>query len=418
MRQNRAGLASVFALSTATAIAGGNIQSLGGLVNGAGTGPSYAFGVSSDGQTVVGWSQSSNGPQAFRWTPVAGMVGLGDLAGGGTASYANGVSADGQVIVGRAEGVNGTEAFRWTSTGGMVGLGALGSNPFYSEAWATSSTGWVVAGVSTTSGAPELFRWTPVNGLVGLGRTPDVFRPIRMSNSGGMIAATRFFTPSTAVRAFVWTPESGAFDMPVPDTVTDSEVGGLSADGRYVLGGFYTLAGASACYWKIDETISLVQLGILPGDVVAVASAIRSDGHRVVGYSGDRAFIWDPVRGIRSLWSALVSDYGVSLTGWQALETASAMTPDGRFIVGHGRRSNGQTEAFRIELSLGAGVGDLNCDGTANVLDINPFVEALLDPVAYYQHYPYCDIYNADANHDGSLNVLDINPFVVLLESQ
>ncbi|TWT44686.1 hypothetical protein RAS1_11010 [Phycisphaerae bacterium RAS1] len=409
----------LLALGAATAQCGGTIQSLGGLVNGGDTGPSYAFGISADGLVVVGWSQATAGPEGFRWTPVAGMVGLGDLPGGGVASYANGVSADGQTVVGRTESASGTEAFRWTVTGGMAGLGGLSDAPYYSEAWGTSANGWSVAGISTTAASPEMFRWTPVNGLVGLGgRTPDVFRPMRISNNGNTIAATRFFTPSTAVRAFVWTFESGAFDMPVPEEVTDSEVGGLSVDGRYVLGGLYTLSGASACYWRIDETVDLVQLGTLSGDVVAVAQAIRADGHLIVGYSGDRAFIWDPVRGMRTLWSALVNDYGVSLNGWQTLDIASAMTPDGRFIIGHGRRSNGRTEAYRIELSLGGGTGDMNCDGAVNVLDINPFAQALLNPSAYYQLFPSCDIFNADANHDGSVDVLDINPFVVVLESQ
>ncbi|TWT46101.1 Lectin C-type domain protein [Phycisphaerae bacterium RAS1] len=60
-------------------------------------------------------------------------------------------------------------------------------------------------------------------------------------------------------------------------------------------------------------------------------------------------------------------------------------------------------------------LGDMNCDGAANVLDINPFVLALLDPVAYANQYPECDVNNADINGDGFENVLDINPFVALL---
>lgn len=60
-------------------------------------------------------------------------------------------------------------------------------------------------------------------------------------------------------------------------------------------------------------------------------------------------------------------------------------------------------------------LGDLNCDGAANVLDINPFVLAILDPVAYAATYPGCNRLNADINGDGAANVLDINPFVALL---
>jgi len=37
------------------------------------------------------------------------------------------------------------------------------------------------------------------------------------------------------------------------------------------------------------------------------------------------------------------------------------------------------------------GVGDLNCDDSFNFGDINPFVMALVDPVAYANTYPNCD---------------------------
>ncbi|TWT43881.1 hypothetical protein RAS1_02810 [Phycisphaerae bacterium RAS1] len=63
-----------------------------------------------------------------------------------------------------------------------------------------------------------------------------------------------------------------------------------------------------------------------------------------------------------------------------------------------------------------AGVpGDMDCDGDANVLDINAFVLALIDPAGYAAMFPNCDINNADINDDGFVDVLDINPFVALL---
>lgn len=55
-------------------------------------GPSTArrLAVSANGRVVVGVSQSASGPQAFRWTAETGMVGLGDLPGGGFGSEAAG----------------------------------------------------------------------------------------------------------------------------------------------------------------------------------------------------------------------------------------------------------------------------------------------------------------------------------------
>jgi hypothetical protein len=59
--------------------------------------------------------------------------------------------------------------------------------------------------------------------------------------------------------------------------------------------------------------------------------------------------------------------------------------------------------------------GDLNCDDAVNVFDIDPFVLALTDPVAYPAAFPGCDRLNADINGDGVVNAFDIDPFVSLL---
>lgn len=83
---------------------------------------SEAYGVSADGNVVVGQSRGAMGDEAFVWTHAGGMVGLGDLAGGSFGSVASGVSADGGVVVGRASGTSGDEAFVWTHAGGMQSL--------------------------------------------------------------------------------------------------------------------------------------------------------------------------------------------------------------------------------------------------------------------------------------------------------
>ncbi|TWT45698.1 hypothetical protein RAS1_21270 [Phycisphaerae bacterium RAS1] len=63
-----------------------------------------------------------------------------------------------------------------------------------------------------------------------------------------------------------------------------------------------------------------------------------------------------------------------------------------------------------------AAVGDTNCDGAVNVLDINAFVMALSDPSAYAAQFPNCPISTADANGDGAIDILDINALVTLIE--
>ncbi len=92
---------------------------------------------------------------------------------------------------------------------------------------------------------------------------------------------------------------------------------------------------------------------------------------------------------------------------------------------------NGTTGAYvRTFVSAGAGglngpmglafrspyaAGDLNCDGTVEFGDINPFVLALANAVQYASAYPDCDINTGDINGDGLVDFGDINPFVALL---
>jgi carboxypeptidase T len=59
--------------------------------------------------------------------------------------------------------------------------------------------------------------------------------------------------------------------------------------------------------------------------------------------------------------------------------------------------------------------GDLNCDGTVDFGDINPFVLILADPAAWQAAHPDCPWQNGDINGDGTVDFADINPFVGLL---
>jgi hypothetical protein len=59
--------------------------------------------------------------------------------------------------------------------------------------------------------------------------------------------------------------------------------------------------------------------------------------------------------------------------------------------------------------------GDMNCDGSVNAFDIDPFVLALTDPGGYAAAQPECYWLNADCNGDGAVNAFDIDPFVLLL---
>lgn len=59
--------------------------------------------------------------------------------------------------------------------------------------------------------------------------------------------------------------------------------------------------------------------------------------------------------------------------------------------------------------------GDLNCDGSVDLPDVEPFVVALLSPDDYAKQWPDCDISHADVNDDGSVDLADVSGFIELL---
>src|SRR4051812_34218298 len=87
-----------------------------------GTFASVATSVSADGSVVAGYSSTTNGYEAIRWTAATGLKGIGELPGGTFASFGNAISADGTTIVGNSQSPSGDQAFRWTATDGMTGL--------------------------------------------------------------------------------------------------------------------------------------------------------------------------------------------------------------------------------------------------------------------------------------------------------
>ncbi len=63
-------------------------------------------------------------------------------------------------------------------------------------------------------------------------------------------------------------------------------------------------------------------------------------------------------------------------------------------------------------------VGDLNCDGSIDFGDINPFVLYLSNLAAWQAAYPACNCLNGDIDYDGTYgqgSFGDINPFVALI---
>ncbi|MEM9411551.1 MAG: hypothetical protein AAGA30_10580 [Planctomycetota bacterium] len=70
----------------------------------------------------------------------------------------------------------------------------------------------------------------------------------------------------------------------------------------------------------------------------------------------------------------------------------------------------------RIELpGQGFLLGDMNCDGLLNLLDVAPFVLALSKPDEYEAAFPGCPIEAADIDGNGVINLVDVAPFVEVI---
>ncbi len=340
---------------------------------------SSATGVSIDGSVVVGTS----GKEAFRWTPISGMIGLGAPPGVVNSSRANGVSADGSVVVGRTFRSGGharppiSEAFRWTQAAGMVGLGDLPGGNSQSEAYAVSADGIVVVGRDTRSqDRIEAFRWTQTGGMVGLGDLGGgSFQSYAyaVSADGSVIVGSGVSTSGRT--AFRWRQTSGMVGLgDLPGGTSDSVANGVSADGSIIVGQGNSDAGAEAFRWT--ESAGMVGLGDLPdGDFISTAFADSADGSMVVGQGrsalGNEAFLWDATHGMRSLRDVLVNDFGLgaSLTGWTLL-SANDISDDGQFIVGTGTNPSGDAEAWLARLDPAPMLpGDFDGDGDVDGRD-------------------------------------------------
>jgi len=122
--------------------------------------------LSTDGSVVVGGAWDGAHERAFRWTETDGMQNLGTLGGAWSTAY--GVSANGDVVVGWSHDASGrVRAFRWTPTTGMENLDTLNSS--MSEAWGVSSDGSIVVGwMRDEQGQERAFRWTAQRGMEDL----------------------------------------------------------------------------------------------------------------------------------------------------------------------------------------------------------------------------------------------------------
>jgi probable HAF family extracellular repeat protein len=385
---------------------------------------SRAHDISADGTTVVGESESVNGREAFRWTQSTGMVGLGDLPGGVFFSTAKAVSADGSIVVGFSDAWGSLGgAFRWVLTdpdsgaGTMTDLGDLPGGDLYSDAHGVSASGDVIVGFGHSANGREAFRWTDPqqggSGMVGLGFLPGGLESEAWDASAdGTVVVGANFVPNLAFR---WTAATGMVSLGTLPGNDRSFATAVNPDGTFIVG----LTAAEAFRWMLTDPGSgegiMIGLGDLPGgDFWSGADDISADGSVVVGRSAtgsfpyeEEAFIWDEVSQMRRLQDVLTSEFGLDLSGW-TLRAATAISDDGRTIVGFGDDPNSVCEAWIAHLGP-ACPGDVDDDGDVDLTDLAGLLAA----------YGACEgdpNYNPNADFDSS-GCVDLNDRAALLSN-
>jgi len=117
---------------------------------------------------------------------------------------------------------------------------------------------------------------------------------------------------------------------------------------------------------------------------------------------------WSTIDGGGGMWSTAGN---LELSGTIGQPDAGAAMTGGNYALTAGLWAG--VPAFPI--------GDLNCDGSVDLFDIDPFVLALTSAgenppfQSYYAAYPACDARLADIDGNGVVDLFDIDPFVVLL---
>lgn len=385
------------------------------------------FDVSADGSVVVG-QYGNHYPlpgwnlRAFRWTAETGVQDLHSLVGGRpeNESVATAVSADGSVVVGYVSNQRNPNrrpddrllyAFRWEN--GAVQLLTPPGARDISVALDVSADGSVVVGWATgnfpTSDAMiHPVRW--VDGALQVLEIPDLTRvgqALVVSADGSSVAVEGAVLVNERPdrRAFVW--RNGAVQM-LPSPFGYAWPTGISADGSVVVGGgSISLDGSipdtrftarhPACRWENGE-LSVLNT---PEGMQSVAYDVSADGSVVVGamyyvgffYSYSRAVRWTQA-GIEDLNQT----YADLLRDGSILESAHAVSPDGRYIVGTGfNAATGRQEAFLLDTGFPIR-GDVTHSGCVDDED-------LLRVLLAFGERGY---HNLDVNWDGWVDDADL----------
>jgi uncharacterized membrane protein len=275
--------------------------------------PAEIRAITRDGSKAAGYSYSGTAAagNAACWWTAAGIVAVPGLQNWYD-TCVNGISADGNVLVGEGNSTLGMQyAWYWTPAAGQLQPVPVPGGPYGAVAKGVTGDGKVVVGIATY-------------------RLPD---------------------SSFQSRAFRWDRSQASAALlpqytPPPNALPMSAAGGVSDDGRRVVGAVLVALGAyAAARWDDGGNPVLFSQAGQPIQAIA-ANGISPDGSIVVGSAVNIA----TGRGVAFKWTAASGVVALPnpTTGYYTIEGATALSVsgDGRVIVGYGRNSGGDEEAI------------------------------------------------------------------------
>ena len=300
-----------------------------------------------------------------------------------------------------------------------IGFARVGNDIFVATGGGAEVIGGTIGQPYTTSSGAGVFRSS------NLGQSWQAARagiPVDMINplSGSAIYASGAKFAEIGGALLLSTEEHGVFRSTDQATSWQAANSGLSAHDGQVwpaatafieVDGAILLAGRSINYWSphaplfgsIDGGATWAEWTTSLGDNRGIAGMVEFGGRLVaalqIDYQNPGAPIFHESTDGGAAWSPMVGD------------AAGLRVND---LINHAGELFAATTlgVWRYDAVV---VGDVNCDGSVNFGDIDPFVLLITAPTDYANAYPDCDPETGDVNGDGLVNFGDIDPFVATL---
>ncbi|MGE0481080.1 MAG: M12 family metallo-peptidase [Phycisphaerae bacterium] len=240
-----------------------------------------------------------------------------------------------------------------------------------------------------------------------------------LSLDSNPIQAPLMISPAdAALRGDGTAPLSRLFPPGTDVTLTAPPTHAGQTFARWVVNGENQAEGAASVMITLnDDSIAVAEFATVSSVTLAIG-ATPADGFLIAVAPADVNGASDGVTPMERVYAAGTP---VTLT---APARTSTHTFDVWTVAGvpQTSRQNELTHTADASAALTARyvvIGDMNGDDRLNNFDIDAFVLAITDPVAYQAQFPGLDpVQRGDANGDGLLNNFDINGFVELLAGQ